>query len=82
MTAPQKQCAPGTVAAAPGTSPEDEGADRPTPHASTVATTPAGHKRRTCVLVWRKGMLQVPAESIHLRVLQLALITQAQHPPS
>lgn len=82
MTSPQKQCAPDTVAAAPGTSPEDEGADRPTPHCPTVATAPAPYKRRTCVLVWRQGMLQVPADAIHLSVLQLALISRGQHPPS
>lgn len=82
-TSPQKQCVPDALAGAPGTSPEDEGADRPTPHAFTVANAGARRKRRVCVLVWTGGMLRVADDQAHLTVLQFALMTdQMRHTPS
>lgn len=73
----QKQCVPDALAGAPGTSPEGEGADRPTPHPERVATPAACRNRQTCVLVWTDGMLQVPREHVKLSVLQFAVMTRA-----
>lgn len=76
LSTAEKQCVPDALAGAPGTSPEEEGADRPTPHTETVATSSACRNRRTCVLVWTGGMLQVPNEHVNLSVLQFALMTE------
>lgn len=80
MSATMKQCVPDALAGAPGTSPAGEGADRPTPHLSTVATPGTGRKPRGCVLVWRDGMLSYDARDVQLSVLQLALMTQPASP--
>jgi hypothetical protein len=73
----QKQCVPDALAGAPGTSPEDEGADRPTPHTLTLAETGSCRNRRRCVFVWRDGTLQVPTEQFALSFLQFALLAGA-----
>lgn len=75
MSPVSKQCVPDALAGAPGTSPEGEGADRPTPHASTVAMPAACRKPRGCVLVWRDGMLSYDTRDVQLSVLQLAMMS-------
>lgn len=74
MVTAQKQCVPDALAGAPGTSPEDEGADRPTPHTRTVAEIGAGRNRRGCVFVWRDGTLQRAQDDVKLSMLQFALM--------
>lgn len=76
-----KQCVPDALAGAPGTSPEDEGADRPTPHARTVADSAACRNRKV-ILVWRDGMLSVTERDRDLTVLQHALLYRTTHPPA
>lgn len=80
MSAVRKQCVPDALAGAPGTSPEGEGADRPTPHAPTVVAPAACRKPRGCILVWRDGMLSYNTRDVTLSVLQLALMSQSPHP--
>jgi hypothetical protein len=83
MTTSQKQCVPGALAGASGTSLCSEGADRPTPHAETIPVSRHAGKR-VLVFKWRDGRLQhTTTANASLTLLQLAVLAgRVHHPPA